>query len=422
MIVVLLASTGAAWEGQALAALQAHPGVVVLRRCVDVDDLLAAASTGQADVAVVGTDLPGLDRGVLDDLARYDVRAVAMMAPADRARGAAVRTGLSVTLDVDRVAELPDLLLSLPAVDEEPEAYPPPPAAAAPVPPVPVGVDPDLSPPTAAPGRVIAFWGPTGAPGRTTVACAVAAELARRDLSTLLIDADPWGGAVAQQLGVLDEVSGLLAAARIAGAPDLAARFPGTQRRLSDRLRVLTGLPRADRWSEVRPGVLGELIDLARTQGQVVLDTGFTLEQDLANELGRPGRNDLTREALEAADEVVVVGSADPVGLTRLVRALDEVREIAPRPLVVVNRMRPTLGWRESDVAAMVDGFGAESGGAVGGVVFLPDDQAAVDRAMVAGRLLVEVGDSALQRGVAALVETLASRSAYVGSRGPHTT
>ena len=57
----------------------------------------------------------------------------------------------------------------------------------------------------------------------------------------------------------------------------------------------------------------------------------------------------MTLAALDAADEIVVVGSADPVGLSRLARGLVELRErTAGAPVrVVVNRMRPTLGWSE---------------------------------------------------------------------------
>ena len=61
-VVVLIVASGAAWEPEALRLLGDHPRIVVLKRCVDVDDLMAAATAGQADVAVVGLDAPGLDR------------------------------------------------------------------------------------------------------------------------------------------------------------------------------------------------------------------------------------------------------------------------------------------------------------------------------------------------------------------------
>ncbi|MEQ6903840.1 chromosome partitioning protein, partial [Nocardioides sp. YIM 152588] len=98
MIVTLLVSTGAAWEAAALGALNAAPGVVVLKRCVDVEDLLATASTGQAEVAVADADLTGLDAGVVAELARYGVRLVAVAGEPDASRPAAERIGLAAVV------------------------------------------------------------------------------------------------------------------------------------------------------------------------------------------------------------------------------------------------------------------------------------------------------------------------------------
>ena len=78
MICVLVMAAGEAWESPALADLEARPGVVVLKRCVDVDDLLAAVSSGQADVAVVSLDAPGLDPASVSHLRRHAVRPVAV--------------------------------------------------------------------------------------------------------------------------------------------------------------------------------------------------------------------------------------------------------------------------------------------------------------------------------------------------------
>jgi MinD-like ATPase involved in chromosome partitioning or flagellar assembly len=393
MIVTLLVSTGAAWESRALAALTEHPGVVVLKRCVDIDDLLAAASAGQAQVAVLGAELAGLDGPVVDQLRQYGVRAVAVAPDDDVARARAHRIGIDAVVAGDRIDDLADAVVRDPgpALSAAP-TLPPTPAA-----------QPEAAPLS---GRVIAVWGPGGAPGRTTLATALAAELARRRLTTVLVDADPYGGAVAQQLGVLDEVSGLLSAARLVASGAIDERFATVQRRLSDHLLVITGLPRPDRWVEVRPGALAAIVERARGEAQVVIDTGFSLEQDPVADVGvRPERNGLTVEALEAADEILLVGSADPVGLARLARAVTEAHEVlaAPALRLVVNRMRPTLGWRESDVVAMLAGFGRSIG-----VHFLPDDQPAVDRALVAGRTLVESGESPLTRAVAGLVDAMA--------------
>jgi MinD-like ATPase involved in chromosome partitioning or flagellar assembly len=246
------------------------------------------------------------------------------------------------------------------------------------------------------------------------VAVAVAAALAARGRRTTLLDADPYGGAVAQQLGILDEVSGLLAAARLAATGALEARFGSVRRAIGEHLTVVTGLPRPDRWVEVRAGAVEHLLEVASSHGDVVVDTGFGLETDPAGEFGsRPPRNQMTLAALGRADDLVVVGSADPVGLSRLARGLVELREVTEgAPVrVVVNRMRPSLGWSEKDVAGMVEGFTR-----LHGLHFLPDDRPTVDRALVAGRTLAEVGESPLGRAVGDLVDALAPGTMAPGS------
>ena len=324
MVVVLILASGAGWESSVLGLLEREPGVVVLRRCVDVPDLLAAASAGQADVAVVALEAPGLDQAAIDHLRRFQVRPLAVVpaGPANEHALRAARLGVTATITDDRLDELPT---AVQAEDDEAETDT-------------VVPDPLDSQPPPGDGRVVAVWGPAGAPGRTTVAVAVAAELAARGRRTTLVDADPYGGAVAQQLGILDEVSGLLAAARLATGGMLEARFGSVQRAVGEHLTVVTGLPRPDRWVEVRAGAVEHLLEVAAAHGDVVVDTGFSLESDPAGEFGsRPPRNQMTLAALGQADEVVVVGSADPVGLSRLARGLVELREVtAGAPVRVV--------------------------------------------------------------------------------------
>ena len=388
-IVVLVVASGAAWESPALGTLGAHPGIVVLKRCVDVDDLLAAASAGQADVAVLGLDAPGLDASAVDHLRAHGVRPVAIVATEalEVGRVRASRIGIAELVADDDLDALPDAVT---AVDRAPAPVPEPPSGQA-------ATGPD--------GPVIAVWGPAGAPGRTTVAAGIAAHLAHRERRTILVDADPHGASVGQQLGIVDGVSGLLAAARLTVSGQLEERFASVQRGIDSHLSVVTGLPRPDRWVELRSGAVQHVLETARRQAHVVVDTGFSLEDDPGLEFGtRPPRNQLTLASLEVADEVVVVGSADPVGLSRLVRGLAELRELVPAtPLrVVVNRMRPSLGWSEKDVAGMVGGYARLSG-----LHFLPDDQATVDRALVAGRTLPELGESVISRALSALVDAL---------------
>lgn len=380
MKVVLLLAAGAQWETSALRVLTGRRDLVVLKRCVDVDDLLATATSGQADTAVVAIEAPGLDLAAVDHLGDHGVRTIAVVTD----EGGTVRAGrIGVRTCLDDVGELPAAITT----DQAPEPLPPVPSEA---PAQPVG------------GRILAVWGPAGAPGRTTVATALAAALSRR-APTTLVDVDPYGGTVAQALGVLDEVSGLLSAARLASTGLLEEQFAGVQRSLDRQLTVVTGLPRPDRWSEVRAGTVELLAELAGRRGHVVLDTGFSLEDDDLS--GRPGRHRLTTAALEVADEVVVVGTADPVGLSRLARALVDLREHRPTTAtrVVVNRMRPTIGWTERAITQMLADFARPVG-----LHFLPEDRATVDRALVTGRTLLETdADSPLANAVDGLARSL---------------
>ncbi|MBY9076472.1 hypothetical protein K1X13_16680 [Nocardioides sp. WL0053] len=402
---VLTAAAGAGWEVTALQQL-AHgdPRVVLLKRCVDLHDLLATASTGQGRVALVADDLAGLDADSVDRLRRCGLAVVVVSGEVGGAPGRAPHLGVSRVLDRDALHTLVDQVLAVAADTDQTVGVVDG-----------VGEVLEVAPDDAAEGRLVAVWGPTGAPGRTTLAVGLAAELAHRQQTTFLVDADTYGGAVAQHLGVLDEVSGLLGAARLANAGRLdRERLAGVARRLGPHLHVLTGLPRPDRWSEVRESAYATLLDEARGLGsQVVLDLGFGLEQDPPAYGGAaPQRNQMTVTALERADEVLVVGSADPVGLARLARGLVDLLGVVPGSTVrvVVNRVRPSLGWGEKEVRAMVEGFVTPAS-----MHFLPDDRQAADRALVAGRTLVELGDSPLRRGVAEVAD------AVLGGNGAET-
>ena len=202
-VAVLLAAGGEPWEASALRVMD-NGRTVVVKRCVDVHDLIASAGTGQADVAVVAGELGGLDADAVVRLLRHDVRCVAVGGSAE----ALDRIGVLELVPPDEIDRLPDAVSSAGTrhLVLDPESEDPPVASA-----------------QGTSGRVVAVHGPAGAPGRTTVAIGLAAVHAHGGSRALLVDADPYGGAVAQHLGVLDEVSGLLAAARLVNVGSLDA-------------------------------------------------------------------------------------------------------------------------------------------------------------------------------------------------------
>jgi len=418
---VFTAVTGAAWESELVGALDREDhGVTVVRRCVDVADLLAAATTGTGQAALLSAELRRLDGAAVARLTAAGVAVVGLVEPGDtRATERLQQLGVVRVLPAD--AEPEEIARAL---REAVHGAPPAghdvgdPRAALPA----LGLPPEASAQPAGRGRVVAVWGPTGAPGRTTVAVGLADEAARLEVPTLLVDADVYGGVVAQVLGLLDESPGVAAAARqaTAGTLDVAA-LARLAWALSPHLRVLTGLARADRWPELRPQGVGVVLEQARRLAALtVVDCAFSLEEDeeLAFDTAAPRRNGATLTVLEAADEVVCVSGADPVALQRTVRALAELREALPgvEPLVVVNQLRrgPVPGDARREIAAALTRFAGREVRA-----FLPDDRRATDAALAAGRTLAEVAaGSPLRTGLRTLAAELCGVPRPSGRRG----
>jgi MinD-like ATPase involved in chromosome partitioning or flagellar assembly len=395
----VIAALNGAWESELVAAVEATAGYTFARRCADLPDLLAAAAAGFGQVALVSADLRALDRPALHELASHGVEVAGVVAPGDEMGERRLRQlGLTVVLRADLAShEIDDALDSrlAPVAEEESPA---------------MAADLGEADRTVVAAQVIAVWGPTGAPGRSTVALNLAAELAR-SAPTLLVDCDTYGSSVAQSFGLLDEAPGVAAAARAAdqGALDLAA-LARIAPEVVPGLRVLTGIPRADRWTELRAPSVAHLLTVARQLSQfVVIDCGFAIEDDeeLSYDTLAPRRNAATLTALESADDLLVVGTADPVGLQRLVRAVQDLAAVpSPTPRIVVNRVRASaVGSRPE--RRIADALGRFAG--MEDVTYLPWDQTTLDGAMLAGKSLAEFApQSELRRAIASLTTAYA--------------
>ena len=395
-----------------VAAIEATASFAVVRRCADLAELLATAAAGLGEVALVSADLRALDRAALAELAAHGMHVAGAVDRDDESGERRLRQlGLAVVVTAElEPHELEDALdaLCADAADHAPGAHSQFGAhshfGSSGLPDDPTAESPELAAPGVR-GRVIAVWGPTGAPGRSMVALNLAAELAGRS-ATLLVDADTYGASLAQALGLLDEAPGLAAAARAAeqGALDLVA-LARLAPAVGEGLRVLTGIPRAERWTELRAASMTHVLDLARDLAAfVVVDCGFAIEDDeeLSYDTLAPRRNAATLTTLEATDDLVVVGSADPVGLQRLVRAVQDLRTLTvPPPRVVVNRVRSTSVGSHPQ-RRISEALGRFAG--LEDLTFLPLDQATVDGALFAGLPLSEFApQSELRRALATL-------------------
>lgn len=421
-IVILLALGGDPREESLLAAIERSPGRFrIARRCLDLADLLTAADGGAARVAVVSAGLARLDGAAVARLNASGLDVVAVVGRSDDAEAARMRalgirrhalvdetpeTGTAIDSGVTLLAALGEAVngaaeTAAETVYEQGKA-----SATAPV-------DSSADPPELG-GQLVAVWGPIGSPGRTTVATTLADELARMQIETLLVDADTYGPSVSQVLGILDEASGLAAAAREANAGLLDTDvLAGCARLLRPGLRVLTGVTRPDRWPELPASALAAVWRVARELAVwTVVDCGFCLERDeeIAYDTFAPLRNGATLVALAAADVVIAVGGADPIGLQRLIRGLPELRERAPQAdiRVVVNQVRRGPVGRNPARRVLES---LERHASVTSAVLVPADRTGLDAALASGRALAEVADASPARAaIAALAAELRDR------------
>lgn len=383
-------------------------GVVIVRRCVDIADVLAVGATGLARALLVSADLPGLDRMAIDQLRDNGIAVVVVIDPDAPAaiQDWVADLGPAESISADAApsaiaATLRSVVLSAPPAESAQHAD----AAAAhrfPAPP-PTGSHLVATDEAARRGRVIAIWGPTGAPGRSTVALNLAAEIAALGIPSLIVDADVYGGAIAPMLGLLDEAPGMAAACRIAAAGRIdAATLARTALAIGPQFRVLTGISRVDRWPELRPSSIRPVLNAARVLAPVtVVDCGFSIEQDeeLSYDTAAPRRNGVTIEILNEADEIMVISAPDPVGVARTIRALAQLRELteSAQPTLVVNKLRSALF--HADPAAEIGGTFERFAG-IRPRALIPQDDRAIDAAIRDGRTLGDIQPKSAARHV----------------------
>lgn len=322
---VLCALSGEA-ELRAVAEISRSEQFEVTRRCVDLTELLAAAEAGVAQIAVVHMGLRGLDRTSVDRLRSSGVRVVLVADDDPESHIRAGRLGAHLTMAAQ------ESVVSALTLSES------------------AGQDPDAgltrlaeNTPSQrdAGGQILAVWGPYGAPGRTTAAIGVAHTLAQREpgLNVLLADADTYGASVAQSLAILDDVSGLAAAARSADLGDLDVVRLSSLAPVVDDFRVLTGIARPEQWPELSSAALEVVWERCRELVPwTVIDAGFNCERDewVSQDTHTTHRNAATMSALTHADHILAIGRPDPIGLTRLLNGLDTIRDITSATPVTI--------------------------------------------------------------------------------------
>ncbi|MCU1635747.1 MAG: regulator [Cryobacterium sp.] len=361
-------------EDRLLAEIVDH-GHTVLSRLVTAPEVLASVEHRAPDVVLVGAGRTTLTADLIRGCDARGVRLVAL-ASSDVDRRYAASLGIYEVIDAGAPWSEIDALVRGGVV-------------------VPLRVgDSARSSGALDRGSVIAVWGPAGAPGRTTLAINIAAEIAAAGHTVALADVDTYSGSIAPSLGMLDEAPGFAAACRLAGNGSLTQ---SELERIAQRYNsphgafwVLTGLGSPSRWPELSGDRVTKTIQALRQWvDYVVLDTGFSLESDeeISSDLFAPRRNAATVSALRQADRVVACGLADPVGMARFLRARADLAEVlsTEKVTVVMNRVRAgVIGIDPAgQVMATLRRFGNIESPAL-----VPDDQKGTDAAVLTGRTL----------------------------------
>ena len=343
----------------------------VVARCASALELASLVGPVAPDIVIVASEPRYLTDRVLASCDDAGVRLIALAADDAGRRHAA---SLGIFESMDAASPWPDIERAIAGAGREPSP----------------------APRRAARGSVIAVWGPAGSPGRTTIAIGIAAELAAMGHSVALADVDTHGASIAPTLGMLDEAPGFAAACRLAGNDTLtqleleriAQRYESTL----GGFWVLTGIGRPSRWPELS----GERVatTIARCRSWVdytILDTSSSLENDeeISSDLFAPRRNAAAVTAVREADSIVAVGSADPVGLSRFLRAHVDMIETASTSdvTVVMNRIRASaIGMNpHAQVTQTLSRFGG-----IESPVLVPHDQVGLDGAVLSGRTLAD--------------------------------
>jgi MinD-like ATPase involved in chromosome partitioning or flagellar assembly len=113
---------------------------------------------------------------------------------------------------------------------------------------------------------------------------------------------------------------------------------------------LLCGLANPRDWPGLRPDSVAEVVgELARTHGQVLVNAGSRSEEVIAP--GGLARYGITRSMLLVADQLVLVGSATPIGVARALDWLADHAALAKsKPLHVALNQAPSGMFKRGEL------------------------------------------------------------------------
>lgn len=291
---------------------------------------------------VVSHRWPALTRAFVDAVHRRRRRVLGVYDPGEPA-GHEYLLGLGVDRTIEANASMSSFLDALAALTPDDLSVQDRPVEA-----VPAGVRLEHAGSMTARGRpaAVTVVGGTPGAGSTEVAIALAVAVAERGERLVLVDADEVVPSIAQRLSLPFD-------------PNLRTAVDGVEYGMGSldeallhlrdaRFDVVGGLPNVSAWSQVRPSDVLDVIErLASSHDHVVANIGSRLE-DVGD--GR-GRYATSRALVGEASTILGVGAATPVGVTRLLGWVAQVRPLsAVAPLHLAINRAPSDPYRRFEI------------------------------------------------------------------------
>ncbi|MGO1590423.1 MAG: AAA family ATPase [Ancrocorticia sp.] len=347
------------------------PPIDITRRCADTVELLASAAAGLGSVAVVSD----MDLVTAAELHTHGVRII----------GIAGAEGTDGNRGCDQLASpfAPEVAACIRNLSLEPMDEPQQPA---------------IVPTAGRGGKVIAVWGSSGSPGRSSIARDLANAFAGSG-RTLLVDGDIYQPSVAQMLALGQETSAIVAAFRALNAGERGHQLVERACAGVAGFQFLAGLNSAARWRELPESVAAEFWPILREGWDwSVVDCASEAQRDeYAYQNQRDG---FTLSLLEQADEVLLVGQPGALGIRRLLDQCDVAAELGVNARVLINRAPRD----RAAISQLLHEYGTSE------ILWVREDTGAMCSAVESGQLLAEaVPKSAALRDIAAVARACGS-------------
>lgn len=330
---ILLAIDDKNWELEMGRAISESNLIRIARRCVDLAEVLTMLEVGKYQAVVLSSELAGLDLEIVEKIKSKDSLAIGIFNEKEIEKyNYMSELGFNAVLgfysdDDSFVNNLIFILnqdFNAEKIKKAPEEIP----------------------------GLIAVWGSEGAPGRTSLAIDLANYLNKKFQSCLLVDADASAPAIGASLGISEDISGLSAAIHLAQKGKLSNDSLSDCLEFSrDKIPVLTGILRANRWMELRGSGFEKLLKVAarRFPFQVV-DTNATLPDEKDSnypEFDATHRFGHLLPLCRLAEEVIFVVKATPLGIIRAAEVLGNQNLVDLRKCTVIVNQFDELNFNK---------------------------------------------------------------------------